>query len=193
MATALKTEARPVPEQAVESSAAAVEWAAIVGGALAAIGVTIIVLTLGSGLGLATVSPWSFSNPAPETFGMVAAIWLIVTQWLSSALGGYLTGRLRTKWVGIRTDEVFFRDTAHGFLAWALATVLVAIFFALAAALATAAPEAAAGAVDVSAEAAERARKAAASFSFMTALSFLVGAFIGGVAGALGGYHRDDN
>ncbi len=26
-----------------------------------------------------------------------------------------MTGRLRTRWVGIHTDEVFFRDTAHGF------------------------------------------------------------------------------
>ena len=55
-------------------------------------------------------------------------MWLIIVQWLSSGLGGYLAGRLRTKWVGLHTDEVFFRDTAHGFLAWALATVLVAVF-----------------------------------------------------------------
>jgi MFS family permease len=189
---AATSEALRVPEQAMESAAAAVEWAAIVGGALGAVGVTIIMFTLGSGLGLSTVSPWSFSNHSPTTFGMVAAIWLIVTQWLASALGGYLTGRLRTKWVGVRTDEVFFRDTAHGFLAWALATVLIAIFFALAAAAATAAPESTAGAASVSAEAAEQARRTAASLSFFTALSFLIGAFIGAVSGALGGYHRDD-
>ena len=54
----------------------------------------------------------------PEGFGTAAAIWLVVTQWLSSAFGGYLTGRLRTKWVGIRTDEVLFRDTAHGHGRW---------------------------------------------------------------------------
>jgi hypothetical protein len=53
------------------------------------------------------------------------AIWLIVVQWLSSGTGGYLTGRLRTKWVGVHTHEVFFRDTAHGFLAWAVASVVV--------------------------------------------------------------------
>jgi hypothetical protein len=41
-------------------------------------------------------------------------------------LGGYIAGRLRTKWVNLHTDEVFFRDTAHGFLAWALATLLIA-------------------------------------------------------------------
>ena len=181
-----------MPEPSVESSASAVDWAAIVGGALGAVGISIILFTLGSGLGLSTVSPWSWSNPLPTTFGMVAAVWLIITQWLASALGGYLTGRLRTKWVGIRTDEVFFRDTAHGFLAWALATVLVATFVSLAAAAVASAPEATANAASVSAEAAEQARRAAAAFSTFTALSLLIGAFIGSVAGALGGYHRDE-
>ena len=192
MAITTKSEAIRVPEQSVESSASAVEWAAIVGGALAAIGISVILFTLGSGLGLSTVSPWSWSNPSPTAFGMVAGIWLIVTQWLASALGGYLTGRLRTKWVGIRTDEVFFRDTAHGFLAWALATVLMATFFTLAASAIATVPEATADSATVSAEAAEQARKAAAAFSVFTALSLLVGAFIGCVAAAIGGYHRDE-
>src|SRR6201988_5250637 len=123
--------AAPVDEKSVESSASAVEWASIFGGALAAFGVTIILLTLGPGLGLATVSPWSLTNPSPTTFGTVAAIWLGGTQWFSSAFGGFLAGRLRTKWVGIRTEEVFFRDTAHGLLAWALATLLIALLVTL--------------------------------------------------------------
>ena len=50
MAT-LDDTAAPVAEKSVESSASAVEWAAIFGGALAAFGVTIILLTLGPGLG----------------------------------------------------------------------------------------------------------------------------------------------
>jgi hypothetical protein len=58
------------------------------------------------------------------------AIWLIIVQWVSSGLGGYLTGRLRTKWVGVHTHEVFFRDTAHGFLAWAVAAVVGAAVIA---------------------------------------------------------------
>src|SRR6478752_2258120 len=107
MATLDET-AAPVAEKSVESSASGVEWASIFGGALAAFGVTIILMTLGPGLGLATTSPWSFTNPSPTPFGTAAAIWLVVTQWLSSAFGGYLAGRLRTKWVGIRTEEVFF-------------------------------------------------------------------------------------
>ena len=51
---------------------------------------------------------------------------LTFTQLAASGMGGYLAGRLRTKWAGIHTDEVYFRDTAHGFLAWAVATLLTA-------------------------------------------------------------------
>ena len=108
-------------------------------GALASLGLTIILLSLGSGIGLATVSPWSFSNPSPVEFGIAAGLWLVLTQWLSSALAGYLTGRMRTKWVGIRTPEIAFRDIAHGFLAWALATVIWTVVVAIGSALAAAA------------------------------------------------------
>jgi hypothetical protein len=110
---------RRVAETSVESSASAVEWAAITAGALGAIGITVILLAFGSGAGIAVGRPWAFNAPAPEAFGFWVATGMIVTQWLASAVGGYLSGRLREKWVGIRTDEVFFRDTAHGFLAWA--------------------------------------------------------------------------
>jgi hypothetical protein len=184
-----------VTEKSVESSASAVEWASIFGGALAAFGVTVILLTLGPGLGLTTVSPWSFSNSSPTTFGTVAAIWLVVTQWLSSAFGGYLTGRLRTKWVGIRTDEVLFRDTAHGLLAWALATLLIAALVTVgstATASVATAVSAATPAAPPTPEAAEQARKVAVAFSFMTSLSLLIGAFVASAAGALGGFHRDE-
>ena len=179
-----------VPEAAVESSSTAVEWSSITAGAVAAVGVTLILVTLGSGTGLSNVSPWSFANPSPVTFGIYAGLWLIITQWLASAVGGYLTGRLRTKWVGIRTDEVLFRDTAHGFLAWALATLIVVIVLTLGSALAAASvPPSEAS--NISADAAEQARRTAVNFTAYTSLSLLIGAFIGSVAGALGGYHRD--
>jgi hypothetical protein len=111
---------------AVESAVSAVSWGAIIAGAFAIAAIALILLALGSGLGFASVSPWYNSNPSATTFGVVAAVWLIVVQWLSAAFGGYLTGRLRTKWVGVHTDEVYFRDTAHGFLAWAVAAVIMA-------------------------------------------------------------------
>jgi hypothetical protein len=109
-------------------SPTAVSWAAVIAGALAAVAITLLLVALGSGIGLSSVSPWTALNPSATTFTLLAAVWLIIVQWLSSAMGGYLAGRLRTKWAGVHTDEVFFRDTAHGFLAWALASILVVAF-----------------------------------------------------------------
>ncbi len=102
----------------------AVSWASIVGGAIAAAAISLILLALGSGVGWSAISPWPGSGINATAFGMTGAIWLVVTQWLSSGLGGYLSGRLRTKAVGVHTDEMFFRDTAHGFLSWALSTLI---------------------------------------------------------------------
>ena len=169
-------------------SGPASDWGAIVGGTLGAIVVSIILFTAGSGFGVSTVEPWSFANHAPETFVIGAGIWLIIMQWLSAAFGGYLAGRMRSKLSGLRTDEVLFRDTAHGFLAWALATVIVAALFAFATGVGAAAAPGAAVAV---APLSEAAREAAANFSIFTAISLLVGGFIAAAAGGLGGYHRD--
>lgn len=106
----------------------AISWASIVGGAVVASAVSLALLVLGSGLGWATVSPWSGFDFSITEFTITAAIWLIVMQWLSSAFGGYMAGRLRGRWSNIKADEVMFRDTAHGLMAWALATILVAGF-----------------------------------------------------------------
>lgn len=114
-----------VSDVGVESSTPALAWGPVIGGSIAASATTIILLLLGSGVGLTMVSPWAGESASFTTVSVTAAIWFVVVQWLASALGGYLTGRLRTKWAGIHTDEVFFRDTAHGFLSWALATVVV--------------------------------------------------------------------
>jgi hypothetical protein len=117
----------------LEASTSGVAWPAIVGGAFAAASLSLILLALGSGFGLASVSSWSNSGASATTFTIMTAIWLIVVQWVSSGLGGYLTGRLRTRWVNVHSHEVFFRDTANGFLAWALAAVLGAAVLASAA------------------------------------------------------------
>jgi hypothetical protein len=106
-----------------EASSSAVSWAAIFAGAFAALALTVVLTSLGTGLGLTTISAWPNSGASVTTFTISAGIGLIVVQWLSSALGGFLTGRLRTKWTGVHTHEVFFRDTAHGFLSWALTTI----------------------------------------------------------------------
>src|SRR6185503_13928484 len=109
-----------------EDANSAVSWAAVIAGALVAVAASLLLMLVGSGIGLSLVSPWSYANPTVTTFAVSSVIWLVVVQWLSSALGGYLAGRLRTRWTGVRSDEVNFRDSAHGLLTWALATVIVA-------------------------------------------------------------------
>jgi hypothetical protein len=104
----------------------AASWPAIIAGAFVAASVSLVLLALGSGLGFASISPWPGHGVSAKAFAITTAIWLIVMQWVSSGLGGYMTGRLRTKWSGTHTHEVFFRDTAHGLVMWAVATVLVA-------------------------------------------------------------------
>jgi hypothetical protein len=113
------------------SSASGVSWPAIFAGAVAATAVSVMLLIFGAGLGLSSVSPWPHNGVSVTTFTVLAAIWLVIVQWVSAGIGGYMAGRLRTKWTAVHTDEVFFRDTAHGFLAWGLATVLVAALLTL--------------------------------------------------------------
>ena len=120
---------RSGPAGAPESSKSAVSWPAIIAGAVAATAATVLLLVLGSGFGLISASPRPGSGASAGKVVALAAIWFIVVQWVASFLGGYLTGRLRTKWVGTHTHEVFFRDTVHGFIAWALATLIFTLVF----------------------------------------------------------------
>jgi hypothetical protein len=95
-------------------------------GAAAAASLSLILLMLGTGLGLSSVSPWSYNGVSASTFGVSTILWLAFTQLIASGMGGFLAGRLRTRWVAVQTDEVYFRDTAHGFLAWAIASLATA-------------------------------------------------------------------
>jgi hypothetical protein len=113
---------------AEETSASAVSWAAVAAGAVAAAALTLALVAFGVGMGFSAVSPWSNSGPSVTTFKVGTGIYLCVVAMLASTVGGYLAGRLRTKWTGLHTNEVVFRDTAHGFLAWAFATVISAAF-----------------------------------------------------------------
>jgi hypothetical protein len=127
---ATPAEAHAPGTRAREANTPAVSWPAIIAGTVAAAAASLILMALGSGIGLASVSPWPGSGASATTFTVMTAIWLIVVQWAASGLGGYITGRLRSKWVSTHTHEVFFRDTAHGLLMWALATVLGTVLLA---------------------------------------------------------------
>jgi hypothetical protein len=274
MNTIIEVATAGVGAQQDDAAPSAVSWAAVLAGAVVAAAVTLIMLALGTGLGLASISPWASLGGSITTFTVMSAIWLIVTQWFAAGLGGYLAGRLRTRWTRTHVHEVFFRDTAHGFLTWALASVAVAAIFGSAAVTAgehaaapggpnpTAfaydvdslfrAPRAPAATVNADAraeaarilavgaingivpaadstylaqlvvaqtgvapaeaesrvstvlareqaaeimikQAADNARKAAASLAMFSALSMLIGALIACIAAALGGQQRDEH
>jgi hypothetical protein len=114
-----------VADSGPSAAKSAASWPSIIAGALVAAAATLVLVALGSGIGIASISPWSH-GASLTAFAVTSAIWLIVTQWFSAALGGYIAGRLRTRWIGTHTHEVFFRDTAHGLITWAAATILVA-------------------------------------------------------------------
>jgi hypothetical protein len=120
---------RPVPNISPDERrghASAVSWGAIIAGAAAAAALSLIMLILGTGLGLSSVSPWANNGIDAKTFGVSTILWLTLTQLVASGMGGYLAGRLRSRWVAAHTDEIYFRDTAHGFLAWAVASLATA-------------------------------------------------------------------
>jgi hypothetical protein len=113
-----------------EPSVAGVSWAAVAAGAIVSCALTLVLLAFGIGLGLSVVSPWAGSGISATTFKIGTGLYLVVIAMLSSSIGGYIAGRLRSRWIGVHSDEVYFRDTAHGFVAWAFASVLGALLLA---------------------------------------------------------------
>lgn len=112
--------------ETLPAQASAVSWGSIIAGAVAAAALALILTMLGTGLGLSSVSPWAYTGISAEAFGISAILWLTITQLIAAGVGGYLAGRLRTKWIATDADEVYFRDTAHGFLAWAVSALMTA-------------------------------------------------------------------
>jgi hypothetical protein len=117
-----------------ETLVSGMSWPAVFAGAFAAAALSLTLLALGTGLGFSAVSPWANTGASATAIGGGAIVWMILMQIVAWGLGGYLAGRLRTKWASIHTDEVYFRDTAHGFLVWAVGLVITAAFLASAAA-----------------------------------------------------------
>lgn len=137
----------------------AISWAAILAGAAGAAALSLLLLILGTGLGFSVVSPWSMEGVGVGALGFAAIIWLTVTHFAASGLGGYLAGRLRTKWVSVQSDEVFFRDTAHGFMTWAVSSLLMVVVTA------TVVGSIVSGGVQAAAEIADGAGSAATEFA----------------------------
>jgi hypothetical protein len=116
-----------------EAHSSGVSWPAVIAGAVVAAALSLALLALGTGIGLSALSPWTNTGVSASRVDRTTIAWLILMQLVASSVGGYLAGRLRTRWVNIHTHEVFFRDTAHGFLVWATGLVITAAFLTSAA------------------------------------------------------------
>lgn len=149
-----------------ESAISAVSWAAVIAGAVIAAALSLALFAGGTGLGFLSVSPWSDEGVSAPTIGIGVIVWMLATQIVAYAIGGYVAGRLRTKWVDVHSDEVYFRDTAHGFLVWAVSAVVSAVL--LGASIATLASGVAKAGASVATGAAATAAAAAGSGDGMT-------------------------
>ncbi len=118
------------PQGAWGAAWSGVSWSAVIAGALTAIAVSFIVISLGSGVGMELVSPYSYSSSASaSTMTVIGAVWLVFAQAVGFATGGYVAGRIRRSPAPLHTDEVKFRDGANGLVVWAIGVVIT--FFVL--------------------------------------------------------------
>ena len=173
-----------------EIPASAVSWPAVVAGAVAAAALSLVLLVLGMGLGLAVVSPWTAVAPTAEALSGATIAWIFLTAIAASGVGGYMAGRLRTRWPGAQLDEVYFRDTAHGFLAWGLATLLTAAALTgvIASILGISETDSAESSI---AQITDEERRNAARASLWIFASLLLGAFTASWLATFGGRQRD--
>jgi hypothetical protein len=179
-------------DHTLEASISAVSWPAIIAGAFVAVSASLVLLTLGSGLGLATASPWSNSGPSATGFALMTGIWLIVVQWAASGFGGILpVGSAQNGSAPIRTKSSSATPRTVSLLG--LVAVRTGVSHADAQTRVDDLISRVTAAEAKTRQAADSARKAASAFSIFTTLSMLIGAFIACAASALGGQQRDEH
>lgn len=123
----------PSPANPLRWEGHSICWSAIFAGAFTALGLTVVMVVLGSAFGFGSMSPFAGDGLSIDAIGTVTVLWLVLTQIFASVAGGYIAGRMRVRW-SIHNDEVYFRDTVHGFLTWAVASAAMFAMAALAAA-----------------------------------------------------------
>ena len=172
-----------------------VSWSAIFASAAVSLSLTFLLILLGAGFGMQFGGFGMASRASLSGFTPVVGAWAIVAQLLPAALGGYLCGRLRHGWHDVHDDESHFRNTAHGLITWAFATLagmvlVVAVLAPYAEHLAG--PDLAAASGSLSAVQVERAANISAQASYFAAVGLLLSAFTSAVAARLGGLRTEE-
>ena len=121
---------RTTADESEMRSGSYVDWSCALGGAILAAAMSSLLLAFGSGLGLSMLSPWPTERMNGTLFGVIMIAWTVFVPLLSFAVGGYFAGRLRRPWQVIASEEVAFRDGAHGALVWAASVVIGAALLA---------------------------------------------------------------
>src|SRR6185436_20493887 len=75
-----------------------IEWGPVFAGALLAAALSFVLLTFGSAIGLSATSPWPNSGLSAKVLGSIAIFWVMAQQIGSLMVGGYVAGRMRTRW-----------------------------------------------------------------------------------------------
>jgi hypothetical protein len=99
------------------SSLRRISWGAIIGGAVAAISILLLLNLLGVGIGASTIDPMEGDQPG-KGMAIGAGIWFVLSFLVALAVGGWASGRL----VGVpnRKDGM-----VHGFITWGVTTMVL--------------------------------------------------------------------
>jgi hypothetical protein len=123
----------PRPTVAVAPGSSFVEWGAVFAGGAMAAALSFVLITFGSAIGLSFVSPWAGAGTSPKVIASLAVFWTITQQIGAAMAGGYVAGRMRSRWGEATVHEVEFRDGLHGGLVWAVGVIISVVVLASAA------------------------------------------------------------
>jgi hypothetical protein len=133
------------------AGASFVEWGSVLAGAFLAAAISFVLLTFGTAIGLSATSPWPNSGASAKVIASIAVFWAMAQQIGAFMAGGYVAGRMRSRWHETG-HEAEFRDGLHGGLVWAVGVVIgAALFLSTAGSVAKTGAEVAGGAAAVAA------------------------------------------
>ena len=93
-----------------------VSWGAIIAGTVVALAVQVLLMLLGTAIGMATINPASEANPM-DGIATGGLVWWTISSIIAMFIGGWVSGRLSN---GNPKDGLM-----HGVMVWALSTLLI--------------------------------------------------------------------
>jgi hypothetical protein len=177
---------------AEQSRISYVDLPAILGGAILAVAISLVLVNFGAAIGLSVPHEYHAEGKNAWVGIIAVGLWGIWVQVLASMAGGYLAGRMRRPVAGSQDHEREIRDGAHGLLVWATGTIAVAIALGLSAALMALTNEPHIAVPEKTPDTLQMEHNATIIFAFITASTSLIAAVTSWWAATRGGDHRDN-